>query len=139
MKPFNSIEAESLYKSYDAEPTIPIYAGSRYQKGHGIRNIFSGLLKAALPLVKKGALSLGKTALKTGVNIAQDSLSGKDLKSTLKDNLRLAGKDILSKSTAYITEKQSNKSRKRTRSTVTSKAKAKRKRPRLTNSDIFTK
>lgn len=137
MKPYNAVEAENFYKNYEPEPTIPIFTGARYQRGHGIGNIFSGLLKAAIPIVKKGALSLGKTALQTGVNIAKESLAGKDIRSSINDNLQIAGTDILNKSTKYLSQKN-NKKRKHGRLPVSSKSKVKKKRPRLTHSDIFS-
>lgn len=138
MKPYDSIEAENFYKNYDSEPSIPIFTGSRYQKGHGIGNLFSGVFRAALPLVKKGALALGKTALQTGINIAKDSIQGKDIKLAFQDNLKETGNNILTKSTKYSAKNNPNKKRKLSKKTVSSKSKAKRKRPRLT-SDIFSK
>ena len=53
------------------------------------------MFKSALPILKKGAVSLGKTALKTGLNIARDGLAGEDIKESAKQNLRLAGSNVL--------------------------------------------
>jgi hypothetical protein len=50
----------------------PVFAGRRYQRGHGLGSIFGGLFKAAIPLLKKGAKTLGREALKTGLNIVGD-------------------------------------------------------------------
>ena len=80
MIPFDNGKAEEFYKNYNPESPIRIYAGSRYQRGHGLGNIFSNILQAAIPVVKKGALALGKTALQTGINIARDSINGKKMK-----------------------------------------------------------
>jgi hypothetical protein len=35
-----------------------VFAGRRYQRGHGLGSIFGGLFKAAMPLLKKGAKTL---------------------------------------------------------------------------------
>jgi hypothetical protein len=49
-----------------------VFAGRRYHRGHGLGSIFGGLFKAAMPLLKKGAETLGREALKTGINITGD-------------------------------------------------------------------
>ena len=139
MQPYNATESDNFYKSYDTNEMIPVFSGSKYQKGHGIGNLFSGLIKAAIPLVKKGAISLGKTALQTGLNIAKDSIAGKELKSSLNDNLKLAGANILNSSANYLSRPKNNKKRKHTQSKVSSKSKVKKKRPRLSATDIFFK
>jgi hypothetical protein len=46
-----------------------VFAGRRYQRGHGLGSIFGGLFKAAMPLLKKGAKTLEREALKTGLNM----------------------------------------------------------------------
>jgi hypothetical protein len=49
-----------------------VFAGRRYQRGHGLGSIFGGLFKAAMPLLKKGTETLEREALKTRLNIAGD-------------------------------------------------------------------
>jgi hypothetical protein len=39
-----------------------------------------GLFKAAMPLLKKGAKTLGREVLKTGLNIAGDVVQGRNIK-----------------------------------------------------------
>jgi hypothetical protein len=60
------------YYIHQAGKGYPVFAGRRYQRGHGLGSIFGGLFKAAMPLLKKGAKTLGREALKTGLNIAGD-------------------------------------------------------------------
>ena len=67
-------------------------AGTRYQRGHGLGSIFGGLFKAAVPLLKKGAKTLGRKALKTGLNIDEDVVAGKNLKQAAKSRLKSTGK-----------------------------------------------
>ena len=55
-------------------------AGTQYQRGHGLGSLFGGLLRSAMPLIKGGAVALGKGALKTGVLIADEVLSRQRLK-----------------------------------------------------------
>lgn len=51
------------------------FAGSRYQRGHGLGSFLKGLIKTSAPLLKKGAVSIGKQALKTGLSMAQNYLN----------------------------------------------------------------
>ena len=60
------------------------FVGARYQRGHGQGSVFGGLLRSAMPLIKKGAMALGKGALKTGIHIADDVLSGQNIKTAAK-------------------------------------------------------
>lgn len=59
--------------------SIPYFAGARYQRGHGLGNIFSAL-RSVLPSVAK---NVGRLAVQTGVNIANDWLAGKKLKESI--------------------------------------------------------
>ena len=59
--------------------SIPYFAGARYQRGHGLGNIFSAL-RSVLPSVAK---NVGRLAIQTGVNIANDWLAGKKLKDSI--------------------------------------------------------
>jgi hypothetical protein len=45
------------YYIHQAGKGYPVFAGRRYQRGHGLGSIFGGLFKAAMPLLKKGKLS----------------------------------------------------------------------------------
>ena len=47
----------------------------RYQRGHGLGNMLRSLTKFAIPFLKKGAKAVGKQAMKTGMNIAQEVMS----------------------------------------------------------------
>jgi hypothetical protein len=52
------------YYIHQAGKGYPVFAGRRYQRGHGLGSIFGGLFKAAMPLLKKGAKTLEREALK---------------------------------------------------------------------------
>ena len=59
---------------------MPYFAGARYQRGHGLGNVFRGIfsgLRSIFPSLLKTA---GRHALTTGVNIASDMLDGKKFK-----------------------------------------------------------
>ena len=48
-----------------------------------------------MPLIKRGAVALGKGALKTGVRIAGDVLSGQNIKTAAKRRVTDAGRSML--------------------------------------------
>ena len=39
---------------------LPYFTGARVQRGHGFGSLFSGLLRTVAPLIKRGAVALGK-------------------------------------------------------------------------------
>ena len=75
------------YNDYYARQSggaLPYFAGAQYQRGHGLGSLFGGLLRSAMPLIKRGAVALGRGALKTGVRIAGDVLSGQNIRKVAK-------------------------------------------------------
>lgn len=60
----------AIYEDYyvnQAGSGLPGFQGSRYQRGAGLGSIFTGLMKFVAPLLKKGAVALGKFALNKAV------------------------------------------------------------------------
>jgi hypothetical protein len=73
---------------------VTYFAGPRYQRGHGIGSIFARI-RAALPsFVKK----IGVQALKTGLNVADDLLSGRKFGDVIGprvyDGIKRASRDV---------------------------------------------
>jgi hypothetical protein len=66
MKPTHRYDTKAYHDYYihQAGKGYPVFAGRRYQRGHGLGSIFGGLFKAAMPLLKKGAKTLEREALK---------------------------------------------------------------------------
>ena len=48
-----------------------------------------------MPLIKRGAVALGKGALKTGVRIADDVMSGQSIKRATKRRVTDAGRNLM--------------------------------------------
>ncbi len=103
------------------------FKGAPIQRGYGLGNILGGLFRAALPILKQGATTLGKQALRTGVNIASDALNGQHVQSAAKERLRQAGRQITNRAANHLSQKkkttQRNKGLKR-RARSTSRIKA---------------
>ena len=74
---------------------LPYFTGTRVQRGHGFGSLFSGLLRSVAPLIKRGALALGKRALTTGAQIAGDVVAGQNVKKAAKRRATAAGRDLM--------------------------------------------
>ena len=77
------------YYARQAGGALPYFAGAPYQRGYGLCSLFGGLL------LKRGAVALGKGALKTGVRIADDVLSGQSIKRAAKRRVTDTGKTMV--------------------------------------------
>lgn len=64
---------------------MPAFRGGVMQRGYGLGGMFKGLFRAVAPKLKKGLVNVGKRTLKTGIETLTDIVSGKDLKSSLKN------------------------------------------------------
>ena len=69
---------------------LPAFQGSRFQRGYGLAFICKGLFRWAMPQLQQGAKTLGKRALQTGVDVAQDVLAGENLKTATKKRAKQA-------------------------------------------------
>ena len=69
MKPTHRYDTKAYHDYYihQAGKGYPVFAGRRYQRGHGLGSIFGGLFKAAMPLLKKGTKTLEREALKNAI------------------------------------------------------------------------
>ncbi len=70
----------------------PVFRGAPTQKGYGLGNILGGLFRTAMPLIKQGAKTFGRQAVRTGLGIAQDALEGKNVKSSAQSRLKQTGR-----------------------------------------------
>ena len=85
------------YYIHQAGKGYPVFAGRIYQRGHGLGSIFGGLFKTALPVLKKGAKTLGREALKMGLNIAGDVVQGRNIKQAAEARLKSTGQNLFQK------------------------------------------
>ena len=90
---------ENYYK-LQAQNKQPLYSGVRYQRGFGFGDVFQKFFKWITPIVKEAFVPLvkktGKKALKTVIDIASDTLDGKDFKSSSKDRIKNSIVDLMS-------------------------------------------
>lgn len=116
--------SRAMYEDYYIQQSgngLPVFAGSRMQRGHGLGSMLSGLFRSAVPMIKRGLATFGKHALKTGLEIAGDVADGKSFKDSAKERIlptilpgikRFAEEEIFSRQTG------SGKRRRRARKTV---------------------
>ena len=80
------------YYTDQANSKLPVFRGSAYQRGYGFGDVFKKIFRWIVPIVKEHAKPIakkvGKSALKTAVNIASDGLEGQDLKTSAKNRIK---------------------------------------------------
>lgn len=98
MNPF-----ENYYMNQAGSGVGQVYIGaSPYLRGKGIGSFFSGLFRSVFPLVKSGARAFGQEALKSGVGFLHDTMSKTPLKQSIKNRLRQAGENLLTRANKRI-------------------------------------
>jgi hypothetical protein len=86
---YNSDDDKRAFENYyccQSGDGMPVFAGARYQRGHGIGSLFSGLFRSIMPLIKKAAPIIGRKALEAGANIIGDVGSGRSFKDSAKQH-----------------------------------------------------
>ena len=144
--PYHGQHSQKWYDDYYMQQVgsgLPVFAGVPRQRGHGIGNVLSGLIRVATPLLKKGAVALGKQAAKTGMQIAEDVLRGENIKEAVKTRAKQAGMSMVRKALSQVAPPGETAGRGRsikrnaTGRRVSSRPRKKR-RKALTRDDIFT-
>jgi len=79
------------------------YRGAPVQRGHGIGSFLGGLFRAALPMLRKGAVAVGKEALSAGANVLDDVAFGVPFKTALDMRMNDATNNLKRKATDKIT------------------------------------
>lgn len=78
-KQFCCDASRTFYEDYYVNQSgsgVPVFQGTRMQRGHGLGSVFSGLFRSALPLIARGAKALGKRALQASLQVANDVAEG---------------------------------------------------------------
>lgn len=93
------------YYENQAAGGYPVFRGYANQRGYGLGGIFKSIYKFilplfkkhALPVLKKGAEVVGTEAIRTAANIANDTISGQDVKSSAEKHLKAAVDNLSNK------------------------------------------
>ena len=83
--------SREMYEDYytgQVGGNMPVFRGVRYQRGHGLGNVISGLFRRVVLLfLKKNKKTFIRNASRTGMEVADDVLEGESLKSSVKKRL----------------------------------------------------
>src|SRR6187401_2604060 len=136
-------DTRGMYEDYYLRQSgsgLPVFQGSRGQRGHGLGSMLSGLFPSAIPMLKRGLATFGKHALKTGLEIAGDVVDGSSFKDSAKARFlptivpgikRFAEQEIFSKQSG------SGKRRKTRRKVSQKRRNIVKRRSRKSKKDIF--
>ena len=98
--PYSPEDSIQFYEDYYVTQdgygmSIPVFKGRIVMPGNGIGSIFSSMFRAAVPLLKRGAVHASKKLLTAGGNILSDFSKGKNVKQSAKARLREAGGGLI--------------------------------------------
>jgi hypothetical protein len=79
-------------KYYKDQINEPVFRGAVFQRGHGFGDIFKKFFRWIVPIVKQHAApianTVGREAFKSAVNIATDTIDGKDFSQSTKNRVK---------------------------------------------------
>jgi hypothetical protein len=134
------------------EGHMMVFHGGPFQRGYGqvgygLGSFFQSLVRKAIPLLQKGAKTVGKAALDTGVNVAKDVLAGNNLRDSAKARLQQKARTMKEQAWNEITSQVGSGTSKRRRGikrrtpqkkfTYPQTSKAKRPKVSRVKEDIF--
>ena len=80
--------SRDLYEEYYSRQNggeVPVFAGRRFQRGHGLGSILGGFVRhLVLPFFQTNAKSMLKNAAKTGMEVADDVIEGRSFVDSVK-------------------------------------------------------
>lgn len=109
---------------------MPVFMGASVQRGHGIGSLFGALAKSVVPLLKTGGKVLGKQALRSGVKLVGDLMSGQRPQKVVKRR----GMEFLKSTVNQLISPPGERIKKKHRRPESSRSKRSRK---ATSKDIF--
>ncbi len=89
------------------------FRGTAYQRGGGFGSLIGGLLKSFLPVAKTIGKTVGKQALRTGVEVAADALSGRNLGQSFEERGKAGAVKLLAKGAKRLEGKQQKRKTKK--------------------------
>eukprot|EP00745_Piridium_sociabile_P027017 TRINITY_DN43412_c0_g1_i6.p1 TRINITY_DN43412_c0_g1~~TRINITY_DN43412_c0_g1_i6.p1 ORF type:complete len:148 (+),score=11.34 TRINITY_DN43412_c0_g1_i6:410-853(+) len=137
-------KAYASYYCTQAGHGLPVFVGGRHQRGRGLGSLLSGSGRSLIPLLKSGGKALLKQGAQTGMQVAQDVLSGQNIKTALNQRSKQAGKRLLNQAVRRVVGAPPGEpASKRIKSSAShrigqkKRSKVKRKKTRKASRDIF--
>ena len=89
---------------------MPVFNGSRYQRGMGLGSMFKSFFRwiapivktHAVPVIKDAAKFVGTEAIKTAANITSDAIDGKNFNESIKERAKETIENLSDKVTTVI-------------------------------------
>ncbi len=98
-----STESKDFWKNaYLSQHGSGYYSEQPFERGTGIGSFFRGLFRSIFPVVKSMGKEAAKQALTAGVGIANDYLTGSNVKQSIKRRGKQAVGNTLEASGKYI-------------------------------------
>jgi len=121
---------------------LPVFVGGRNYRGNGLGNLLGGIGRAIVPLLKRGGKALLKEGARTGMQMAQDVLSGQSLGTSFNQRASQAGKRLFRQAVDSVRGAGGQPTRKRIKPTTPRRRKQTPKKKRSggrtkTAKDIF--
>lgn len=82
------------YSSQAGSGSGAIYRGTVYQRGHGIGNFLGGIFRTIMPLLRRGAKTVGKELLKSSAGFLGDLAVNVPAKEALKNRINDMGNSL---------------------------------------------
>jgi len=105
------------YYSRQVGGLMPVFVGSKHQRGHGLGSVLGGIFRRFfIPLFKNHGKALARDALRTGVNVVEDVLNGRTLKDSVKrrvlEGIKRSAQSLIRQSGSGVRPKRRKRSRK---------------------------
>lgn len=86
------MDFNKYYLDQASSARYPVFRGMDIQRGYGLGGIFKKFFSWIMPIVREHALpvtkTIGKEMLKGAINVANDSLEGKNVKESAKSRTK---------------------------------------------------
>jgi hypothetical protein len=86
------MDFNKYYVDQASNSRYPVFRGMDIQRGYGLGGIFKKFFSWIMPIVREHALpvtkTIGKEMLKGAINVANDSLEGKNVKESAKSRTK---------------------------------------------------
>lgn len=90
----NYFDQQIGYGNYISPGIGRVFVGSAHQRGHGIGKFLGGLFRKAMPLLRRGAKTVGREAWRAGLNVLSDVANCVPLKDSVRIRVKESGGNL---------------------------------------------
>ena len=101
------IDWQGFFQTQASQTGHGYYEGySPYQRGRGFGSVLKGIFRFLAPITKSAVKSVGKQAVRTGLDVAGDVLAGKHINRALEDHALEAGRQLVKKGKRAVNKRK---------------------------------